>query len=216
MLTFKQYLLEQNNSIENTSTAEEVAEIIKRDCAPFLKEICDKLPLYRGSKKLLLWTTKMSVRKDRKPMDASLELHNTLNTALQELSGINYRTEAVFATGSRRSAYDYGNSYLFFPIGKFNYAWSPLITDAYTFFGQGSDSEAVESGELVYYPENRSKYLDDVFDYVMSGKAMYKFDTGLRDAATSKNEIMFACDEYYLVPDHPEAIPSDDILKLLI
>lgn len=200
MLTFKQYLYEED---EPRKKAKEVAEIIIRDCSPFLKEIGDNLhktPLYRGSIKTHYGLTRLSVRKNRIPKDTSKEMHDVLNSALEQLSGIYYRSQAVFATSSKRIAYDYGHLNLLFPIGNFDYAWSPLVDDAYSWFAEGEHSEAVIRGLLKFDRANMSKYYNDVYDFIVSGKAEYKFNKGMKDAAVSDREIMINCDEYYLVP----------------
>lgn len=197
MITFKQYLYEDE---EKKISAAQAAEIIKRDCSPFLKEIGDKLPLYRGTTKKIYGLTKLKVRKNRIPKDTSEEIHTILNDSFKFLSGIYYRSEAIFVTGSRRIAYDYGNLYMIFPIGKFNYAWSSLVEDAFSWFAEGENSEVVTNGIIKYDPNDLQKYYDDLYDFILSGKAEYKFDTGLQQAAASGREIMIKCDEYYLVP----------------
>ena len=198
MITFKQYLQEQTD--EYLDDPSQIASIIKRDCLPFLREIGDKLPLYRGILSRHSTLTRRKVRKDRIPKDTSKEVHHVLNLAFKQLSGINYRSEAVFVTHNKNVALDYGAIHMIFPIGNFDYAWSPKINDAFEWFAQGDLSNAVLKKQIEYDPENLNKYYDDVFEFIVSGKAKYKFNTGLQDAAAWRQEIMIHCDEYYALP----------------
>lgn len=193
MITFKEYLNEQSSAIGK------IVEIIHQDCLPFLKEIGDKLPIYHGSNNIVKTMQKIPLTKNKKPSYMSREVHDLLDSSFEMLSGVKFTSSGISTTGSRKMAYQIGNVHLFFPVGKYNYAWSPLVNDANEYFGLKAASGVVEDGHIEYDSENVDKYYDAVHEFIMSGGAQYKFNTGLQEAAQSGHEILFNCDEYYLI-----------------
>lgn len=144
MTTFKQFLTEIAFD-EAQQQLEEVAELIKRDCQPWLKEAGKNL-FYRGldSKssggylKPLFDTDlflKGSVRNDRSPKDSPNWLHDALNDYFISKVGVPLRSASLFIAADYGLASNYGKTYMIFPIGNFNYAWSKLTADpAYEMF----------------------------------------------------------------------------------
>ena len=83
MISFRQFLAEE------TSAADEISAMIKRDCAPWLAESGGKIA-YRGMNpkstpkfggEILPGVYAMTARKDRKPKDSPLWLHNAMNAS---------------------------------------------------------------------------------------------------------------------------------------
>ncbi len=144
MTTFKQFLTEIEFD-EAQQQLEEVAELIKRDCQPWLKEAGKNL-FYRGldSKssggylKPLFDTDlflKGSVRNDRRPKDSPNWLHDALNDYFISKVGVPLRSASLFVAADYGLASNYGKTYMIFPIGNFNYAWSKHTADpAYEMF----------------------------------------------------------------------------------
>jgi len=211
MKTFKQYLFEQDKS------AEEIAEIIKRDCSPFLKEWHHQNPLFRGSK-INSTFEKFTVDKNRKPKHTYGPIHDVLNDAMHSMTGIYYRSEAVFTTGDVKIAEEYGTPCLFFPIGRYNYLWSYNVIDAYNWFNlplsRASKNYAVRRFGLTDPFDNMDSYLKELKDFIASPRAGYIHNSDLNEAISTGHEIMFACDSYYLL-DYDKKDISYAVLNLL-
>ena len=116
---------------------EEMQRILQKDCKPFLTE-AKKFPhgrfFYHGLKRGLKIYPKnaledFTVRKDRKPSDIPKSVHNYIGSEIKRKFGWNAREEGVFATSSFMTAAEFGIPYLFFPIGKFKFVYSPNIKD---------------------------------------------------------------------------------------
>ena len=126
---------------ENISTGEELVKVLMRDCAPFVSDLAiDNFAnfLYRGSQKSFsgIISNKNKPRKDRKPRDTPMELHLRFDKLFQRKFGWKVRSSGVFATPDIYSVEEYGIFYLFFPIGKYRYVWSPEISDLYGYLSE--------------------------------------------------------------------------------
>lgn len=175
---------------------EEVLDTLARDCAPFLKET-DKI-YYRGmggvSYELI---QKFHARKDRKPKDMPLAYHNELDKIFQKYFGWKARTEGVFASGRRTMVSQYGSVFIFMPIGKFRYVFSPDIRDLYMHLNDMSP----ETAKLYDFDFNDNKLsredkigLDELVRTNYEDKGLKGLDDGI--------EVMFDCPNgYYLVDD---------------
>ena len=146
MSRLQQYILGEDKKFA------EISSMIQRDCKPFLKEIKGgKSLLFRGNKRRINDISKVRSRlKDRIPSDTLKEIHNHMNKLYNNEFGWPVRN-GIFATGNFNTTKSYGNGYIFFPIGKYEFVWSPDVED---FFTQLED----DNEYLVYYPEN---YFDD-------------------------------------------------------
>ena len=175
-MKFRNYILEQENNVE------EIVEIIKRDCKPFLKEF--NKPLYRGThKKIKEDIVKIIPRTDRRPKDLSIEWHEWGDKYFLERFGWKARSEGVFTSFSEWFASRYGKSYLFFPIGKYKYVYSKNIMDFYRV-----------RTILPAPPEEGTNEYDVLMKHYMStytDKNASLFAKG--------HEIMFKCKSYYLI-----------------
>lgn len=187
MKSFKQFILE-----ESDLTAEQIAQKILKDCQFFLKEINFHPEnvfyhgLFRGigiktnDEKNIL--RKWRVNDSREPKDMPRELHDTLDDFFEEEFGTRFRSESLFATGSKSMAREYGIVFLVFPIGRFEYIWSPVVRDAWEYFSNEHD-----------YTSNQLKKVLHTTDNLYVNKNL---DEGIE----SGNEIMIACESYYTIP----------------
>lgn len=154
----------------------EILELIKRDCQPFLKHHPDGL-MFRGMKNKGVGAFKQSVRGDRKPKNMLPELHSKIDDWFQTKFGIKARSETVFVTGDFNDARSYGKAYAVFPIGEFDFVWSPEVGDLF----------------IVLHNETPSEVPDRLADLKYQ-------TTDLKAAIDSYYEIMVRCKEYYAVP----------------
>lgn len=176
------------------SDVSQYAQMLIRDCGPFLQSGGLELPLYRG---LRLADVKapdypMRVHKNRRPKDSSIRLHDAFNGYLHEKFGIKYRSQAVFASGDSDEAASYGRLMTIFPIGNFDYCWSPMVKDLYNDLPYKIEDLLNTANPRAI--EVLNQWLDENH---------YRHNVSMADfgqAIMSKNEIMIHCDNYYALP----------------
>jgi hypothetical protein len=107
-----------------------------KNCAPFIKELRksgENKVLWRGTNKISTTTIKqVTPRQDRAPKDMPVEIHDELDVRFKKKFGWMARSEGVFITSQRASAETYGDGYIFFPVGKYEYLYNPFISDLYS------------------------------------------------------------------------------------
>lgn len=173
---------------------EEIVKILKKDCGPFLRETKSvKNFMWRGGLGISVADIKKNVvRKGRLSRDMSHWLHKLLDETFEDNFGWKTRSNSAFAVGSRPISLKYGTPYLFFPIGKYNYIWSPTIKDLYEhlrrLFGIEFPPDTITEE---WIEENIiSEYIDKNLVKVVKNSL--------------HNEVMFNCKKYYLVDDDYE------------
>lgn len=164
----------------------EVSEMLKRDCAPFIEEMSkmrDKDFLYRGTNKSIINFEKRSVRKNRRPKNTDPQISAFVDSLfMNRFPGKRLRMETVFATASEGDASAYGETYLFFPIGNYECYWNEEVTDLFA----DIDSLQYEMSE-----DEVDIRLEEIVDGYIKGR----LGQGIR----AHVEIMFDCEEYYLI-----------------
>lgn len=116
-------------------TANKVVKIIQQQCKPYLAEVGVKGPvMYRGTS-YTGYAAIQAIRTDRRPKDSSEKIHDEMNASIAAHNLVANRSNAAFVTGDRHTASDYGDrggggAHVSIPIGKFNYTWSPRMSDA--------------------------------------------------------------------------------------
>lgn len=177
-----------NELLENdTPPAEEIAEMIKKDCQPFLTK-AKGVQMYRGTKQT---TDDFFIGKgptNRKPVDTDQELHEQINKIFVELGFKAHRGNSIFVSGSMTEA-SYFSSYhgpgslrqiyTIFPIGDFYFTWSPHITDMY---------EEIDQENVPEDPDKLREFLEENYQHDNLAKAINTF-----------NEIMISVDKYYAI-----------------
>jgi len=210
-------------NVSPSSSAEKVITMalqIRQDCQPFLKAAgSEKMSLYRGIKGVRIghepaWGpgTRESIGpagikrarlEGRDPTDMDKYWHDRLNVYFTQKFGAPYRN-AVFCTGDFHVAGEYGTPSMIFPVGDFEFIWSPKVSDLYT---------EIEDRELNFDPaeiqpdsyDNRKEYKEDVKKYKDDTKSLFKNEMkaytnkNLQKAIKSKYEIMLRCKEYYFI-----------------
>lgn len=176
-----------------------IVALIKKDCQPFLSQL-DGAPMYRGLRRKAGAHNedflKKEVRIDRQPHLTRTENHEIIDGWMQRTFGINGRSATIFCSGDDTTAYTYGNVYAIFPIGKFEFLWSPQIDDLFTDFPR--DLEDGDEDGIEEFLENQN--------YT---------DKNLAAAIKSSNEIMIQCEEYYALPMFAEDWNSKEVLEKL-
>lgn len=192
MMTFKQYLAEGEED-----GGKKIVALLQKDCAPFMKECVRGGFLYRGINSLNhgdavltvehngdeIPVYKKSVRQDRRPLNTSEEGQAMYDKWFEKKFGYKVRAESMFCfpEDMKQNIDQYGSECLVFPIGDFQYVWSPKVAD------------------LQMYAGERLGYASEIEVMLMLNKAGYK-STGLVSALGSRSEIMVRCKSYYAIP----------------
>jgi hypothetical protein len=166
--------------------AQQVAAFLKENCGPFLAAIGNETynyALFRGIGGIMGGGANLPGQmfipcpKGRSPKDLDRMIHEAADDWFLENTGINYRSDALFATGDANIAADHGVVYAIFPMGDFKFCWSPKISDLYQ----------TAEGELPNSWEDEIELLDAVYDLL--GKANYQ-TTDIKRAINSQHEVM--------------------------
>lgn len=179
-------------------------ETVKTDCAQYLKEIDYSLydhMLYRGvvdtTKKYIAKTVRLE---NRKPKDINLSLHNQINEYFIKNYGAPFRN-SIHVTADEPQAYEYaaggyntGSVYIIFPVGQFEYLWSPKISDMLD-AAMGHDLQRY--GSNVSDEDRDLKKLEKYWERFKDGALSTYQTTDLVAAIKSGNEVMIRCKEYY-------------------
>jgi len=196
MITFKQFITEQE--------IKDLAELIKRDCKPFLEKSRHRGLLFRGvrnigpgnetgkvsdpineGKEILYW--RKAVRTDRRPKDTNRDAHKIIDDWFEKEFGIRARSQALFVFGQGiRKHYlnQYGDPCVVFPIGDFKYVWSARVRDLYNLMDDEADMDDLDAVHTLQYKLETSAYTDS------------QLDAAIKD----EKEIMIACEAYYAFP----------------
>lgn len=207
-------------------------KLIDRDCQEFIKllrEIKDiktyvspkRLLFYRGMKKGDKEFIKDKVRKNRKQLDSDYYFNQQqLDDIFYKELGVRPRSEGLFATTSQHYSRNYGDIYVIFPIGKFNYVTTDFFTDSIDFFIYYF--EVMNGDEGI---EIKNEYIEK-YGKSVNGNVPYKYleyfvshyklnDSDLVITIREGNEIIFLCDEYYAVKVDSSTEYLDKIIKWL-
>lgn len=84
-------------------------------------------------------------RQDRRPTDSSYDQTTLMNLFIGIAGGIANRNNSLFVTGSSRKAKRYGQLYIVFPLGEYQYTWSPEFSDWYVDFTDKTSINYIKS-----------------------------------------------------------------------
>lgn len=223
MLTFKKFLTEDTQQILytdstwNSTALNDVIKMIKRDCDQYLKEIKDpmKVRAYRGIQvyRPQPLVIKKYVRTNRHPVDTPNNISKLMDNWFNKKFGIKFRSEALFVTGNVIAAKHFGYVYIVFPIGNYDYSWSPVYSDLTDDFANAL------SKKIKQYPEEY-KYLNDRFinikknhleEFMEDGKYIFNEDLvkGLK-----RSEVMIKSKSYYAISTLWTDVYSEILSKL--
>jgi len=218
-MRFQRYILN-----EEVYQSNEIADILKKDCKPYFKEVGLDAPfLWRGQHSVTIPDIEKIVpRKDRRPRNTPINLHKIWDNAFKKKFGWKARSEGVFV-GDEFDAVYYGRVYMFFPIGSYKYVWSEKYEDLTNNF----DSETFRYFTRLS-KDSIEGYLEDKFrnqqlNYNFDSDAFIKWkrenvekihkemmkkaegvvndytDKNLKSSLKNKSEVSFLCKSYYLV-----------------
>ena len=101
---------------------------------------------------------------DRRPLDTPSDAHDSFNKVFKEKFGWNVRS-GIFATRNREDAGSYGECFIFVPIGKLEYCWSPKYKD---FYGDLEGDMMSKFGSYYDYLDYAQMMWDNEYGYYSS------------------------------------------------
>lgn len=228
-MRFQTYMTESSG----VTAIEEAWDEILPDIQPYLKELRkydnDRLAV-RGMKVVKMQPFKEAVRKDRKPRDTPIQIHDATNKYFGKKYGFKARSQGMFAKGGEPNGggdvSEYGYRYAVFPIGKYKYLWSPDVEDlineidaqwaiSVMFTEPEYQKDTLEiMGVKKMSFNDRSKIRDDLMKGKMTKKLVPQLEKVIKDrlndfmytkenlhqALEYEHEIMFDCKKYWAIP----------------
>lgn len=193
----------------------EVCSIIMEDCKPFIEALrkanMKDVLLYHGVLEIKSEIIKLKPFKKREPKDTPLVIQKKVDAILFKKFGWRPRKSGVFTTTSDWQAGEYGDLFLFFPIGEFEYVYNPNIEDMYGFLSYDTEPTIIENGKLCDVDFDGNAITTKDINKVIEELTKNYQNDNFKEALESRAEIMFKCDSYYLVNSSYE-----DKLKELI
>lgn len=201
---------------EDRYSYEEIAGILRRHCAPFLAEMkrTGIIPhdnpinwfIYRGIQGNFNGEIQLrKVRQFRNPTDTPKEVHKYIDKLFFMHYGWKARSQGVFCA-SKNMANTYGWAYVFVPVGKYEYLWSPFVADL---FGTLLDMNYItRDGKILDLFYNDREELDEMIKTAYKDSQIDKFMKMFQE-----HEIMFKCKEYYLIKPTAAQAAYEKIFK---
>jgi len=178
----------------------DIQKVLKRDCKKYIQLLKqhDLRPFYRGIYEHIEKgeMEKKNVRKDRLPMGTPEHDFKLLNKWLAK-NGHVRRDKSVSVSSSLWAAEEFGNGYLFFPIGKFNYTWIKAkdlnLDDIRTGWNQANVTYFFDAGEYELEMSNVDR---------KSFPKYFTTNKGIEKAWKNSYEVWFNCKSYYVISDN--------------
>ena len=202
---------------ENKDTFVLMMTNILKECQPFVNEIMKSDPvnfLYSGRKRGSDWF-ESTIRNEREPKDINIDIHNDFDDEFNKQFGWKARSNTLFVTGKESAAFEYGNTYMIFPYGRYKFLWSPIVVDLYIYLGRHTNHTGTKNYNGLYqfiydgaeWQENANKRFDsdikqiaqERYDKFIHDTVKTYRDTDINKAIYSDNEIMLNCSKYYAV-----------------
>lgn len=169
---------------------DKVIEILARKCKPYIDVLktCERENiLIRGSNDEIRIIKKFKHNlENRYPRNMPINIHNCLNTKYENVFNWKIRN-GVFCYGcnlAKNVKYNlgYGPNYIMFPIGEFEFVYSPNIFDLFEYFSESDKIIKDKLNDLCFSAE-------DLNEALKSGE----------DGNDFSNEISLKTSEYFLV-----------------
>lgn len=201
-MRFETYLTE-GQKFKEFDTDDEFADFMKKNCAPYFKLLKGKTPIRRSvtTGNTMGYTIMIKdVRTDRRPRGSLTDVEfNWFNQHLKAHGHIS-RAEAVMTSSRDIGNFgNFGESFLFFPMGNFNYTWMEALDFNYQDEKTKWDYHLAKDTVGIPYKTNRqSVEQEDIVDSAM----IYFHTNEMFDKAHKKGyEIWFDCRQYILMKD---------------
>lgn len=202
MKSFKNFLVEREPL--PTMDGKTTMEYLQANCSKYLSENndLDRNIMYRGMPFKAEGSVVMTVRKDRKPLDTGMGLHTVMDEWFFEKFGHRARSQGLFVTGDTKQVSLYGERFIIFPVGEYEYIWSPMVRDLYKM----DWNKEMGKSKQFFDPLKKDTQLtlDPQQTMLVRGvleRFQYQTDN-INDALRTKHEVVMMCDQYVAVPVH--------------
>jgi hypothetical protein len=150
------------NELYHIQGAKGLAEVIRLNAASWLQQTNKgEFLFYRGTHAINIPIALESWKERARPVDTELPIHHIYNTLIAVAGGQANRNTKWFTISDKSYARDRGNLYIFIPLGKFHFTYSPVARDWTNNFSYHLMSGALRS------PEQRAEIDKSVTDKVM-------------------------------------------------
>lgn len=204
---------------EEADVYKTVAQALVRRAKDYISEVGQPMRLmYRGYERYSEEPFHRPYRTDRDPKDSGLYHQSLYNGAIEIAGGTADRSNSIFVSGNMVHARKYGEVYVVFPMGDFNYTYHMGVKDWYDKFGP-----ALEGVAPAYF-EKFERTLMQSDDPIAAAKKIEQketgqlnivaqvwlkiamevdFDVGLNQALDTDVEILLSArGGYYYIPYH--------------
>jgi len=209
----------------NENISQEDIDTMMSECNVFLNDLkkqSSRTPelLYSGRKGKMNDLFKGKIRKNRKPLDTPVEIHNMIDDEFKKQVGIKPRSNSLFCFRDEDRTSSYGTPYVIFPVGKYKLIWSYEVHDLYdylrktsTYFVYVIRNEDLKSTWIKLPPSLKSKFDDEnhLKRYIESGEGKQDLEEKIKELVstyevidasqltktTFAEEIMVMSDEYW-------------------
>lgn len=194
-----------NHMIDEVDDIPIIGDIIKKDCAPYLREFSQMTRFYRGTRQLSYSVNYMKPRNDRGPKDTDPDIHEWMDDWSQKKHGWKWRSQGLFTSTYSNATHGYGSdTYLFLPIGKYKYLYHPRVSDIADELPAMEDINRFDIGDKESDPwsyQNGSRFSTLLNRYKDKGLSRYN---------TSDNiEVVWLCKEFYLIDEQYDTYVMD-------
>lgn len=209
---------------EEADVYKTVAQALVRRAKDYINEVGEPVRLmYRGYEKFSDEPFHRPYRSNREPKDSGLYHQDFYNAAIDAAGGTANRSNSIFVSGDMVHARKYGEVYVVFPMGDFNYTYHMGLKDWYDKLGSSLNGIApayFEEFERII--EGFMKINDPIYAakqivennvgasqlqtlariFLRLATQMY-VDEGLKSALDTEVEIMLSAPGgYYYIPHH--------------
>lgn len=166
------------------------------DCAKWLDVLRDAPQVaYHGAQTHVGHWTIMPMKHRTGPRDSPDEQHRKTNEFFKSKFGHECRNW-MFVTGSSNMARGYGELFTIFPIGDFQYLWSPQIEDFANKTEEFRTEIRMQDRQLPYdMVKSEAQAKMDAF---IREPGVWNFNTRIGAALKSGHEIMLDCKSFYM------------------
>lgn len=112
-------------------TYSDLLKFVNEHCQPYIHEnpYFETNRLYRGMKTPSTIASINTIRKDRLPKDTAKQVQKELDEEFISQGFKAIRSNSMFCIGESYNAEEYGEVHVVYPMGNFEYTWSPEIRD---------------------------------------------------------------------------------------
>ncbi len=166
--------------------------------------------IYRGVNHSIETFSKYKRRKDRTPKDMPIEYHKLFDRLFNKKFGWKARSAGVFATSKINATRTYGTPYIFVPEEPFKFIFSPKVADLYSEVADGwgaflkkldyaiLDNDKEEIKKIAKKKNMKMSEVPTKTQVIDKIVQTYK-DKPISQAIKSDSEIVFDCNNYYLI-----------------